>query len=297
MDFPLQTSPDALGPAPAQRRPTLSFDSCIALIDQCCGGRLRKPRVWHAHLWQQGLHRAIVLCPQRNETFEMAVVNEVACHLDGVEDGTVAFDWGIVLELRLDGDLFHLRCSVLYDFEPTDDGFTSLGFTNKIAFLTCEGRSVVEHAKAVIGDYTRYSLIGTNCQHFVSELGFELRLSKAALATLQPQDEQLMQVVPAIGGVLIVGSAVTANAMAATATTTTMASISIPTIGLTIMHGTTATSAAHSAAFCAGVGAAGAIAGGAVTGALACGTYAMVQERQRSKRSNQGGLLCCARGR
>lgn len=229
----------------------------------------------------------------------MAVVSEAACRLDGVDDGAVTFDWGIVLELRVDCDLFYLRGSVLYGFEPTDDGFTSLGFTDEIPFLAAGegGESVAEHAKAVIGSYARYSLIGTNCQHFVFELGEELSLSKLALATLQPQDEQLVQVVPALGGLLVVGGAVAANAMAATSTTTTMATISIPAIGLTIIHGTTATTAAHSAAFCAGVGAAGGIAGGAVTGAVACGTYSVVKEMQRSRRSKRGGLLCCASSR
>lgn len=299
------------------------FAARLETIDSISRGWLRTPRQWHVHLWQSGVHRALVFCPKRVENFELPVMAEVATDLtsltaclDACDDKEPeTLEWGIVLELFVDsGGTFSLRVGVLYGFEPTDDGFTSLGFSRPIAFaqdsaqalepapepmpelalglsgfsaLSSNRACVAQMALNVIAPYTRYGVVGTNCQHFVRELGVLLHLSDEALALLVPQDEVAVHLAASSFGGFIVGGTV-ASRVAAQTVTSVMVKPAWGILGwMGLKTKVAVTVAAHSPPYIAAAGATGAVVGATVSAAVAGTAYMGLQQSQR------GGGCCC----
>lgn len=289
------------GGVPSCDSPSI-FAERLETIEALCDGQLSVSREWHVHLWQKGVHRALAFCPKRVDNFEIPIVAEVAtddssyteavrvCQGDTLE----TLEWAVVLELFVDscGD-FSLRVGVLYGFEPTDDEYTSLGFSRKLPLVTPGDGSLAVAGLAlhVIAPYTRYGVVGTNCQHFAREFGGELHLSELALAVLRPQDEAMLQALSASSGGLVVGGAVASKTAAATVTTFSLK----PAWGvfgwLGLKTKVACVTAAHGTAYCAAAGASGAVVGATVVSAASYGGYVGLQHSQR------GGCYCCCGGR
>lgn len=298
------------------------FRESLDAIDGLDQGWLRTPRQWHVHLWQSGVHRALVFCPRRMENFDLPILAEVATDATSYNDCVAAcgektpetLEWGLVLELFVDSvGAFSLRVGVLYGFEPSDDGFVSLGLSREIAFALVSdpepapepgpgqpgsstsagaqngGECVAQLALNVIAPYTRYGVVGTNCQHFVRELGASLHLSDEALTLLVPQDEVVVHLAASSFSGFVVGGSIASHTAAQTMTQV----IVQPAWGFWGLAGfktkVAVTVAAHGPPYIAAAGASGAVVGAGMGAAVVGTAYVGLQQSQR------GGLCCFER--
>merc|ERR1719313_109608 len=130
---------------------------------------LRERRPWTLFLWKRHRHWALVARPE-GSCFRARVSDDFmyrSLHVCNVEIPSSRLC--VVFELLVEESSFFLQCSVKSDFETDRPEVEELGLVGPWTFEDLSQRSLV-----VVQRYRGYSLVGCNCQHFVTDLAAEL---------------------------------------------------------------------------------------------------------------------------
>mmetsp|Transcript_39549 Transcript_39549/g.93098 ORF Transcript_39549/g.93098 Transcript_39549/m.93098 type:complete len:290 (+) Transcript_39549:86-955(+) len=155
---------------------------------------LLERRPWCVYLWMQGHHWAVVLQPL-GTPFQARVVDDFvhgATHCYSAELPSSRLF--LVYELLLDPSSFFLMLSAKTDFRPDHKQVQRLGQIGPLTFEEISGT-----AMGVVRSYRSYSIVGSNCQHFVAD--FVLKLGSPC--GVVPEDEEVLR--QASDGAIVAG--------------------------------------------------------------------------------------------
>jgi hypothetical protein len=145
---------------------------------------LRAVRDWHVYLWPQKRHWSLVLSPA-GDIFTARLVDDFLHHAQECCSLEVpSSQLFLVFELLVDGHDPYLTLSVKPDFAPDASQVQKLGMVGPM-----DSAEVMRRATAVVRRYRGYSLVGCNCQHFVSDFATRLG-SRTRIPT---EDEVLVE--------------------------------------------------------------------------------------------------------
>lgn len=181
---------------------------------------LRKTRPWYVYLWPKKRHWALVLQPQ-GAPFQARIADDFvhnAMHCYNAEVSSAHLF--LVYEMLAESEPF-LMLSVKPDFDPYDELVHPLGMVVPATFEDLE-----QCAIAVIKRYRRYSLIGCNCQHFVTE--FAASIGVPGVEKLLPDDEAFVQSAEDASKAVCTTSAIVAVTASTGAMGTSMVATALP---------------------------------------------------------------------